>query len=62
MTCYVPEDKWVDVASWVWDNWDVVNGISFLPSSDEGHIYQQAPYEDISKKEYTNMCKSFPKK
>jgi ribonucleoside-triphosphate reductase len=61
MTCYVPEDKWVDVADWVWDNWDVVNGISFLPSSDEGHIYQQAPYEDISKLEYTNMVKSFPK-
>ena len=60
MTCYVPENKWVDVASWVWDNWDVVNGISFLPSADEGHIYQQAPYEDISKKEYTNMSKSFP--
>ena len=61
MTCYVPEDKWVDVADWVWYNWDVVNGISFLPSSDEGHIYQQAPYEDISKEEYTDMCKSFPK-
>ena len=61
MTCYVPENKWVDVADWVWDNWDVVNGISFLPSSDEGHIYQQAPYEDISKKEYTNMTKVFPK-
>jgi len=61
MTCYVPEDKWVDVADWVWYNWDVVNGISFLPSSDEGHIYQQAPYEDISKEEYTDMVKSFPK-
>ena len=61
MTCYVPEGQWVEVASWVWENWDSVNGISFLPSADEGHIYQQAPYEDISKEEYTNMVKGFPK-
>ena len=60
MTCYVPEDAWVDVAHWVWNNWEIVNGVSFLPSADEGHIYQQAPYEDISKAEYSKMVSSFP--
>ena len=61
MTCYVPEDSWAEVASWVWENWDIVNGISFLPSSDEGHIYEQAPYEDLSMDEYKEMKKGMPK-
>ena len=60
MTCYVPEDSWVSVASWIWENWDIVNGISFLPSSDEGHIYEQAPYEDITQSQYKEMKKSMP--
>ena len=29
-----------------------MNGISFLPSADEGHVYQAAPYEDINAKEF----------
>ena len=62
MTCYVREDEWPKVGSWVWDNWDIVSGISFLPSADEGHVYEQAPYQDISLEEYTNMAKKFPKK
>ena len=60
MTCYVPEDSWVSVASWIWENWDIVNGISFLPSSDEGHIYEQAPYEDITQSQYKERKKSMP--
>ena len=38
-----------------------MNGISFLPSSDEGHIYEAAPYEDISKEEYKKRVKTMPK-
>ena len=60
MTCYVPEDSWASVASWIWDNWDIVNGISFLPSADEGHIYEQAPYEDITSDQYKEMKKAMP--
>jgi ribonucleoside-diphosphate reductase alpha chain len=60
MTCYVPEDSWAEVASWIWNNWDIVNGISFLPSSDEGHIYEQAPYEDLTVDQYNDMKKGFP--
>lgn len=60
MTCYVPEDSWASVAAWIWDNWDIVNGISFLPSADEGHIYEQAPYEDITSDQYKEMKKAMP--
>tara|TARA_R100001086_G_scaffold100200_1_gene50137 strand:- start:367 stop:639 length:273 start_codon:yes stop_codon:yes gene_type:complete len=60
MTCYVPEDSWASVAAWIWENWDIVNGISFLPSADEGHIYEQAPYEDITSDQYKEMKKAMP--
>jgi ribonucleoside-diphosphate reductase alpha chain len=61
MTCYVGERDWPSVGSWVWDNFRMVNGISFLPSADDDHIYEQAPYQDISKLEYTNIVKEMPK-
>jgi len=61
MTCYVPEDSWAEVAAWIWKNWDIANGISFLPSSDEGHIYEQAPYEDCTMDEWKVMTKKMPK-
>jgi ribonucleoside-diphosphate reductase alpha chain len=60
MTCYIPEDQWPQVGAWIWKNWDVVNGISFLPSADEGHVYEQAPYEDITKEEYEAREKLMP--
>jgi ribonucleoside-triphosphate reductase len=60
MTCYVPEDSWASVAAWIWENWNIVNGISFLPSADEGHIYEQAPYEDITSDQYKEMKKAMP--
>ena len=62
MTCYVGEGNWPEVGAWVWKNFDVLNGISFLPSADDDHIYEQAPYQDITKLEYTNMLKEMPKK
>jgi ribonucleoside-diphosphate reductase alpha chain len=61
MTCYIPEDQWPFVGSWIWDHWDTVNGISFLPSADDGHIYEQAPYEDITKEEYEAREELMPK-
>ena len=60
MTCYVGEDQWPEVGAWVWNNFDIMSGISFLPSADEGHIYEAAPYEDCDKKVYKKHMKSFP--
>jgi ribonucleoside-diphosphate reductase alpha chain len=58
VTIYVKEDEWVSVGAWVYDHFDEVCGISFLPYSD--HIYRQAPYEEISKEEYEEMVKNTP--
>lgn len=49
-TIYVAENEWDRVHQWVRDNWDIIGGLSFLPKSD--HIYDLAPYEEISKDEF----------
>jgi ribonucleoside-diphosphate reductase alpha chain len=40
----------MEVGAWVFENFDVASGVSFLPHSD--HTYQQAPYQDIDRDEY----------
>jgi len=54
-TISVRENEWLDVGSWVWNNFDTISGVSFLPYSD--HSYQQAPYQEITKKEYKQWLK-----
>jgi ribonucleoside-diphosphate reductase alpha chain len=55
MTCYYNEDSFLAVAQWVWDNFDSISGVSFLPIQE--HSYQQAPYQEITREEYD----AFPK-
>ena len=50
VTIYVGDDEWTQVANFIYENWDIIGGLSFLPRSD--HIYQLAPYEKIDEKEY----------
>lgn len=58
VTISVKDDEWIDVAAWAYKNWDDVAGISFLPYSD--HVYQQAPYQDISEEEYLEWLSKMP--
>lgn len=53
VTIYVKKDEWLDVGKWVWDNWDYITGLSFLPYSD--HVYELAPYEAITKEKYEEL-------
>ena len=50
ITVSVKEEEWMEVGSWVYENFDVASGVSFLPFSD--HTYQQAPYQDIEPDDY----------
>ena len=59
VTVSVKEDEWVNTAAWVYDNFDDISGISFLPFSD--HTYRQAPYQDCTEKEYNELSKQIPK-
>ena len=61
MTCYVGESQWPEVGAWVWNNFDIMSGVSFLPSADEGHIYEAAPYEDCDKDIYEEYMEVLPK-
>ena len=58
ITVTVKENEWPEVGSWVWNNFDDISGISFLPFSD--HTYRQAPYQDCTKSEYDEMAKLIP--
>jgi ribonucleoside-diphosphate reductase alpha chain len=59
MTCYYRDDEFLEVGQWLYNKFDKISGISFLPYSD--HTYQQAPYEAIDKSTYNKLCKDFPK-
>jgi adenosylcobalamin-dependent ribonucleoside-triphosphate reductase len=50
ITVSVRDDEWEEVEQWIWDNWNDVLGISFLPLTDA--FYQLMPYEAITKEEY----------
>tara|TARA_R110000824_G_scaffold339479_1_gene525989 strand:+ start:5936 stop:7801 length:1866 start_codon:yes stop_codon:yes gene_type:complete len=58
MTVYVKEDEWFEVGNWVYKNWDIINGVSFLPY--DGGQYTLAPYEEIDHYTYESLIKKFP--
>tara|TARA_Y100000310_G_scaffold233603_1_gene236479 strand:- start:102 stop:959 length:858 start_codon:yes stop_codon:yes gene_type:complete len=49
-TVSIRENEWGRVSTWLWDNQDSFNGLSFLPY-DTG-TYVQAPFEDITESDY----------
>ena len=57
-TIYVKNDDWDKVGQWVWDNFDDIVGLSFLPY--DGGNYKLAPYEEISEEEYLDAIQDFP--
>lgn len=60
-TIYYSDDDYFAIADWLWKNWDVVGGLSFFPYMDNDGIYSNAPLEEITKKEYNECLKTFPK-
>ena len=58
ITVYYRDNEFLAIGDWIYNNFDDVSGISFLPYSD--HTYEQAPYEQITKEEYDKQMKDFP--
>ena len=54
----VKEEEWIEVGAWVFKNFDMISGISFLPYSD--HSYKQAPYQECSENQYLEMMDKMP--
>ena len=59
ITVNVRDDEWLEVGNFVYQHFDEISGISFLPYS--SHTYQQAPYQEVSWKEYVEMKRISPK-
>ena len=58
VTVYVKEDEWMTVGDWVYQNFDHITGVSFLPYSE--HTYAQAPYQPCTQEEYEAAVASMP--
>ena len=58
ITVYIREHEWLEVGAWVYDHFDRLNGVSFLPYSDS--IYQQAPFQPITDQEYEKAMDAMP--
>lgn len=59
VTIYVEDSEWIEVANWIYEHWSIVGGLTFLPKTN--HIYQLAPYEEISKERYEELAEVFKK-
>ena len=58
VTISVRDAEWMAVGAFVYEHFDEMSGVSFLPHSD--HTYQQAPYQDCTKEEYEEMLSLMP--
>jgi len=58
-TVYVGADEWLSVANFIYENWDIVGGLSFLPRNN--HVYQLAPYQEITKEEFDRRSSELKK-
>jgi ribonucleoside-triphosphate reductase len=58
VTITVKENEWLQVGAWVYENFNYMSGVSFLPFAE--HIYKQAPYQDCTKQEYEILLQQMP--
>ena len=58
VTISVEEKDWPSVGAFVWDHFDEMSGVSFLPY--DGGTYRQAPYEDCTEEEYNTLKGEMP--
>lgn len=59
ITVYYSPEEFLAVGQWVWDHFDILSGVAFLPR-DNG-VYKQAPYTEITKEEYDEFVATTPK-
>lgn len=58
ITVSVKEKEWPAVGAFVWEHFDEMSGVSFLPN--DGGSYRQAPYEECTEEEYLAMLPLIP--
>jgi|TARA_Y100000296_G_scaffold41411_1_gene47722 ribonucleoside-diphosphate reductase alpha chain len=58
ITVSVQEHEWMEVGAYVYKNFNLMSGISFLPMTE--HTYKQAPYQDCDKATYDELLSKMP--
>ena len=58
ITVSVSDDEWLEVGGWIYKNFDIASGLSFLPRND--HVYEQAPYQDCTEAHYAECAEKMP--
>jgi ribonucleoside-diphosphate reductase alpha chain len=58
VTITVRNDEWMKVGAWVFEHFDEMSGVSFLPHSD--HSYKQAPYQECTQEVYETALAKMP--
>ena len=58
-TIYVREHEWEGIGQWVWENFDRLTGLTFLPF--DGGKYRLPPYQEIDQAEYEKAQALMPK-
>ena len=59
VTINVRKDEWFEVGAFVYEHFDEMSGVSFLPYNE--HTYQQAPYQWCTKDDFKKLSKVMPK-
>jgi len=58
ITVYYKPEEFLPAMQWIWENFDLASGISFLPYSE--HTYVQPPYQEITEEEYNEAVRQMP--
>ena len=59
VTVSVKDEEWMEVGAFVYEHFDEMSGVSFLPY--DGGTYQQAPYQECGKSDYNTLKDLMPK-
>lgn len=57
VTISIADDEWVAVANWLYENWEIIGGLSFLPRV--GQVHQLSPYEEITKEQFEKLSEKY---
>ena len=60
ITVSVKESEWLKVGAWVYENFEWMSGVSFLPAEEENMVYKQAPFEECTKEQYEELLSKMP--
>lgn len=59
VTVNYTDNDFLHIGGWLWNHWNLVSGVSFLPRDD--NTYEQTPFEAISEEKYNELEAKMPR-